>query len=316
MQSKTTKDTPVKNTLHSRNKHQGNYNLRELVMKNPSLDAFIFINKYNTETIDFFNPDGVKELNKALLYNFYNIHFWDIPKGFLCPPIPGRADYIHNVADLLAKSNNGKIPKGEAIKCLDIGVGANCIYPIIGNHEYRWSFIGSDIQKESVSVARFTVRNNKHLEGKIEIRLQENPKFFFQGIIKKSDKIHLTICNPPFHESAEKAFQANHRKMKNLKGKDMEEAELNFSGQSNELWYKGGEKRFIRDMIFKSKHYSNTCLWFTSLVSKESNLRDLEKTCKDVGAKDIEIIEMGQGNKKSRLIAWSFIPQKERNKWF
>lgn len=308
--------TIKKTFLHSRNKHQGNYDLRELVKTNPLLDEFIFINKYNTETIDFFNSNAVKELNKALLYQYYNLHFWDIPNGFLCPPIPGRADYIHNIADLLAKSNSGKIPKGNTINCLDIGVGANCIYPIIGNHEYGWNFIASDIEKESVSVARFTIRNNKHLNGLIDIRLQENPKFYFQGIIKKSDKIHVTICNPPFHESAEKAFKANHRKTKNLKGKALKEAELNFGGQSNELWCKGGEKRFIKDMIFKSKHYANTCLWFTSLVSKESNLKELEKTIKIVGAKDVEIIDMGQGNKKSRILAWSFIPKKERGNWF
>ena len=64
------------------------------------------------------------------------------------------------------------------------------------------------------------------------------------------------------------------------------------------LWCKGGEKCFIKGMIVKSKHYSNICLWFASLLSRKSNLRALEKTCKDVGAKDIEIIEIGQRNKK------------------
>jgi 23S rRNA (adenine1618-N6)-methyltransferase len=46
------------------------------------------------------------------------------------PPIPGRADYIHYIADLLATTNSG-IPKETEYKDWDIGVGANCIYPII-----------------------------------------------------------------------------------------------------------------------------------------------------------------------------------------
>jgi 23S rRNA (adenine1618-N6)-methyltransferase len=37
--------------------------------------------------------------------------------NYLCPPIPGRADYIHYIADLLA-SNNGIIPKGHGIQGL------------------------------------------------------------------------------------------------------------------------------------------------------------------------------------------------------
>jgi 23S rRNA (adenine1618-N6)-methyltransferase len=41
---------------------------------------------------------------------------------YLCPPIPGRADYIHLHSRLLAESNNGIIPKGHGIQGLDIGI--------------------------------------------------------------------------------------------------------------------------------------------------------------------------------------------------
>ena len=41
-------------------------------------------------------------LNRAILMHHYGVKSWDIPAGYLCPPIPGRADYIHSVADLLA----------------------------------------------------------------------------------------------------------------------------------------------------------------------------------------------------------------------
>jgi 23S rRNA (adenine1618-N6)-methyltransferase len=30
-----------------------------------------------------------------------------------------------------------------------IGIGANCIYPIIGNAEY-WSFVGTDIDEKAI----------------------------------------------------------------------------------------------------------------------------------------------------------------------
>jgi 23S rRNA (adenine1618-N6)-methyltransferase len=50
-----------------------------------------------------------------LLISYYDIQKWDIPH-YLCPPIPGRADYIHYIADLLAESNNGIIPKVMGFK--------------------------------------------------------------------------------------------------------------------------------------------------------------------------------------------------------
>lgn len=140
--------------LHPRNRHRSRYDFKQLISSCPELETFVFINKYNNETIDFSDPVAVKIINKALLKQFYGISNWDIPEGYLCPPIPGRADYIHYIADLLGSSNNGIIPKGKLIACLDIGVGANCVYPIIGNYEYGWSFVGSDIDTLAISSAK------------------------------------------------------------------------------------------------------------------------------------------------------------------
>jgi len=114
----------------------------------PELGVFVKLNDYNDESIDFSNPEAVKMLNTALLKHYYKINHWNIPANYLSPPIPGRADYIHHIAELLGGSNNGKIPTDNKIKCLDIGVGASCVYPIIGNKEYGWSFVGSEIDEE------------------------------------------------------------------------------------------------------------------------------------------------------------------------
>ena len=85
---------------------------------------------------------------------------WEIPKGYLCPPIPGRADYIHHISDLLASSNNGIIPK-DKVRGLDVGVGANCIYPIIGSSIYDWNFVGSDIEIESINSVENIINSNE-----------------------------------------------------------------------------------------------------------------------------------------------------------
>jgi 23S rRNA (adenine1618-N6)-methyltransferase len=302
------KEHPKEKTeLHPRNKHRERYNFNELINSCPALAQFVVLNKYNDESIDFFNPEAVKMLNRALLKHFYGIDHWNIPAGYLCPPIPGRADYIHYIADLLANSNKGVIPEGNKVKCLDIGVGANCVYPIIGNKEYGWSFIGSDIDPFAIESASRIIDMNPFLKGKVELRLQSNPGNIFLGIIRKDEHFDISICNPPFHSSLAEAQSGTLRKLSNLKQKKVTKLTLNFGGKTNELWCKGGEERFVRDMIHQSKQFAESCLWFTTLISKQSNLNSAYKALKNVEAFDVKTIPMGQGNKISRIVAWTFL---------
>lgn len=304
----------VKTELHPRSQHRERYNFKALIKSSPALVTFVAPNKYGDESIDFFNPEAVKALNKALLIHHYGLEFWDIPEHYLCPPIPGRADYIHNIADLL-KGNHSEIPKGNHIKGLDIGVGANCIYPIIGQHEYGWSFIGSDTDENAITSAKTIEQRNYNLKSNLEIRRQEKSNDFFYNILKPEEKVDFTICNPPFHASLDDAQKASLKKLKNLKGKRPSKALLNFGGQQNELWTKGGEARFVKDMIYESKHFANQCLWFTSLISKEVTLKPTYKVLEKVNATDVKTIEMGQGHKISRVIAWTFLSEKEQKEW-
>lgn len=292
--------------LHPRNKNREKYNLKALTGSNPELRKHITLNKFDVKSIDFSNPVSVKILNKALLNHYYGIRNWDFPDENLCPPIPGRADYIHHIADLLAEGNSGKIPRGDKITCLDVGTGASCIYPIIGVTEYGWNFIASDSNAKSLASAMKIVDANPTLVGKIECRLQKNPKNVFYNLIDNADKIDITICNPPFHSSIEEAKKGTRRKVKNLSGKNRETPELNFSGISNELIYEGGEYSFVQNMIKESKAFSKNCKWFSTLVSKQSNLKGIYKLLEKVEAHEIKTIPMGTGNKSTRIVAWRF----------
>lgn len=304
-----------KTKLHPRNRHRERYDFELLVASCPELAPFVKINEYNDQSVDFFNPDAVKMLNKALLMHFYDINSWEIPQGYLCPPIPGRADYIHHIADLLANCNGGEVPTGSKIVCLDVGVGANCIYPIIGRKEYVWSFIGADVDPVSVASAKGIVSQNSCLEGWVDIRLQPNSNNFFRGIIRADERVDLTICNPPFHASMADAQAGSIRKLRNLGQKRVAKPTLNFGGQSNELWCDGGEERFVRSMISQSKEYASTCLWFSTLISKESNLPSVYQALRKVEAVEVTTIPMGQGNKTARIVAWTFLNREQQQKW-
>jgi 23S rRNA (adenine1618-N6)-methyltransferase len=300
--------------LHPRNLHRARYDFSTLIAGCPELGAFVNVNEYGDESINFFDPNAVQLLNKALLKHFYQIEFWEIPKNYLCPPVPGRADYIHYVADLLANENSNVIPRGPSVNILDVGVGANCIYPIIGTTAYDWKFVGVDIDPISIASAMQIVTKNSSLRNRVKLRLQTDAKHIFNGAIQPGERFHLTICNPPFHASARDAQAGTIRKLQNLKGKTTKPV-LNFGGQSNELWCEGGEEKFVADMIRESKQFRETVLWFTTLISKRDNVDRVRKAIKLAGAVDVKCIPMSQGNKASRIVCWTFLKDAVRSGW-
>ena len=307
--------SPQKPNLHPRNLDNSGYHFDQLIHTCPELEAFVFTNEYQTQTIDFANPEAVKTLNKALLTKHFGITNWDIPKNYLCPPIPGRADYIHYIADLLALSNNGIIPKGETVQGLDVGIGANCIYPIIGNSTYNWSFVGTDIDENAIQNCKKIIQNNSQLMDTISLQLQAESRFIFKNIITPEDRFAFTICNPPFHKSEEEANKGTLRKISNLNQQKTTKAVLNFGGQNGELWCDGGELRFITQMIYESVKYPLNCLWFTTLVSKKENLSTIYKTLSKVNAVEIKTVNMAQGQKTSRFVAWTFMTADQQKAW-
>lgn len=278
--------------LHPKNIHNQGYDFKLLVKKYPKLSSFI-IEKFEKETIDFSDPVAVKEFNKALLVSYYGITSWEFPDENLCPPIPGRVDYIHHLADLVKDEKD--------VKVLDVGTGATCIYPLLGNAVYNWEFTASDIDAKSLSNAQKIIDKN-NLEDQISLRYQKDETHILKGIIKEDDAFTLTMCNPPFYKSEEEARGANRRKSRNLGNN----AVRNFAGNSNELWYVGGEKAFLHTYLYESSQVPNASKWFTSLVSKKENVESLQSSGKKLGVKEFKVIPMNQGNKVTRIVCWRF----------
>lgn len=284
--------------MHKENIHNSPYQFDKLIGSHNALSKYVFVNDHNTQTIDFSNQKAVLELNKAILKHHYNLTDWSIPDGYLCPPIPGRADYIHHIADLLAVEH-----LSTNIKGLDIGVGANCIYPILANRIYNWKMVGADINEIAVNSAQKNIEATHDLVNHIEIRHQKDNANIFKGIITQGEHYQFTICNPPFHSSENEAQKGTLRKLKNI-GQNAKLA-LNFGGQSNELWCNGGEALFIKRMIKQSVEFKEQVTWFTCLVSKKDNLPKLHKQLSKLKA-TYKTVNMFQGQKQSRFIAWKF----------
>lgn len=212
--------------------------------------------------------------------------------------MPGRADHVHHAADLIGAR------RGDAVRVLDVGVGASCIYPIIGRAEYGWRFTGSDVDPAALACAQRIVEAAPGLRGGVELRLQTNAASIFEGVINAGESYELSLCNPPFFASLEEAREASRVKWAKLGRRPA--AERNFGGAENELWCPGGEEAFVRRMIMDSADFKAQVLWFSSLVSKAAALPGIEKALTKAGVVERRTIDMAQGQKKSRLVAWTF----------
>lgn len=310
-------DKADKPLLHPRNRHQGRYDFKALIKASPDLADFVILNPHGKPSIDFANPAAVRVFNRALLKQFHGIAHWDIPPGYLCPPIPGRADYLHHLADLLAESNDGQIPRGAAVHALDIGVGANVIYPLIGHSEYGWQFLGSDIDPIALAAAKTIIHSNRGLRDAIQLRLQPYRRQTFQGLLTADERFDLSLCNPPFHASLAEATRGSSRKWRNLGKQDpgRKLPVLNFGGQAAELWCEGGEAAFVRQLIEDSARVPEQVLWFSTLISKAANLPGVHAALKTVGAQSVRTVDMAQGQKQSRFVAWTFLNPAQRAAW-
>jgi 23S rRNA (adenine1618-N6)-methyltransferase len=175
--------------------------------------------------------------------------------------------------------------------------------------------VGTDIEKAALESAHKIITNNSFLKRNIELRFQENPNDIFHGVMLRNEPIDAVFCNPPFHSSPEEAQKGTLRKLSSLNQKKITTPVLNFGGQSNELWCAGGEERFVRNMIRQSKQFADNCFWFSTLISKKEHLPAIIDALKLAKAIDIKTIQMGQGTKISRIVAWTFLNPAQQKKW-
>lgn len=297
-------DRKNRSGFHPKNIHKKGYDFSFLVKVNPDLAPWLFVNNYGNKTMDFGNPKAVKVLNHSLLMAYYDIGYWEFSEDHLCPPIPSRADYVHHIAELISE-----IKIVESPMILDIGTGANAIYPLLGSAIYDWKFVGTDIDRDALLNAKEIFHQNQR-DHQLAIRFQKEKGQIFKGIVKDSDRFYASMCNPPFYKSIEEAERSHQRKLKGL-GRQ-ESSARNFGGKHHELVFKGGEKAFLHTYLYESSFYKEQCNWFTILVSKKEYLKSMFVSLEKLGAKSIKALELKHGNKISRIVAWTFLHEEKQ----
>ena len=171
------------------------------------------------------------------------------------------------------------------------------------------SFIASDVDAAAIASATALVSANAV---PVELRLQRERTSILRGVLEPSDGLMaFTMCNPPFFKSAEEAAAQTARKWRGLRTAGGGSTR-SFGGSASELWCPGGEKAFVTRHIRESARSPTAALWFTSLVSAERSLPKLEAELRASRARRVEQLGVATGNKKMRVLAWSFHGDAER----
>ena len=261
--------------------------------------------KQNSKTGEYYiNYNDSKSnvmLSKVLLKHDFNLEF-EHPLNHLCPPIPQRLNYMLWIQDLLQCCCWNKRYHG-----FDIGVGASCIFPLLGikigeTQNELWSFLASDIDKESIDYANKNVSMNK-LNDKIKIVHQSNANYIFNDIIndKNNDNVlfDFTVCNPPF-------FQ-------HLQETGLNKTRANNATQSELVFQNGGEIGFIQliiNQIEQLKLYRKIN-WFTTMLGRKSSIKSITNILKKQATNnnmDIFITNTAlyQGKQVRWGLAWTY----------
>nr|XP_043613804.1 RNA N6-adenosine-methyltransferase mettl16 isoform X2 [Erigeron canadensis]XP_043613806.1 RNA N6-adenosine-methyltransferase mettl16 isoform X2 [Erigeron canadensis]XP_043613807.1 RNA N6-adenosine-methyltransferase mettl16 isoform X2 [Erigeron canadensis]XP_043613808.1 RNA N6-adenosine-methyltransferase mettl16 isoform X2 [Erigeron canadensis] len=317
---------------HPRNRYSDNPpDFSELASLYPSFGSYVFYSRDGKPKIDWKDFNATRELTRVLLLHHHSVTWW-IPDGQLCPTVPNRSNYIHWIEDLLSSNIIPNTRQDNSlVKGLDIGTGANCIYPLLGASLLGWSFVGTDVTDVALEWADWNVKNNPHISELIEIRKvdfeqelthqhtnsiesstditgnTEHPKQASFGnsnksyngppilldVVKEGEKFDFCMCNPPFFET-------------------MEESGLNpntsCGGTPAEMVCPGGEQAFVSRMIQDSIQLKQSFRWYTSMVGKKSSLKSLTSKLREAGVTVVKTTEFVQGQTCRWGIAWSFVP--------
>jgi len=299
---------------HPDNRMSDRYPIEELVKLESRL-AQCKIERGDKVGLDFSKPECSLWLNKALLQLHYGINNWQIPQGYLVPPVPGRLDYILYTKDVITESGKFKLPGNTKLFGLDIGTGASLIFPILAVGEMKAYMTATDVDENALDSCRRIIDNNPGLSGHIKPVLQKNPSSFFAGVIGKRDHFDFCITNPPFFKSLNEAEKAGQRRENALARKKGKTADRLPAGKVHELVYPGGEKRFIASMIRQSKAFGSSVLWFSSLVSSRDHLHFIGNALKNAGVSSSKLIENKHGNKSVHYLYWTFLNEAKRADW-
>ena len=255
-------------------------------------------------------------LSRSLLHAYFELRLPHLPDHHLCPPIPNRFFFLHWIDSYLLRlqgfvsdSSYGLERAQRRTLCLDIGVGATCIYPLLAARALNYQVLGADIDGQALEIAQQNVNAN-NLSSRIrlshvDLTHSQDSSLPPGGPLTRSlqafgpsnERPDFCMTNPPFYDPDAMEQEAPRA------GDGRERTNMTTSEGS----YPGGEVEFVLDMICDSvRARSSSCRWCTTMLGKKSSLIHLEKLLKHVlGPAHVQSTEYGPGQYTRWFLAWT-----------
>ena len=182
--------------MHPRNPYSAPIGIAELARQFPDVCDHVISRSANGHIVyDWNAPGATYAVTRALLKRDFALD-WQQPPQFLCPPVPGRLNYLLWVEDLVLQD----AAAATSVCVADIGTGASAIFPLIGARRFGWSFIALDSSADALEHARANVDRNclQHL---VSLRLVPHDGNIADALALHPSITH-TMCNPPFFSSS------------------------------------------------------------------------------------------------------------------
>lgn len=297
----TTSRAPANNNarMHPRNPYRGkDPNHEQLVDQFPELKQYLrpAKRKGDRPTLALTtNPAAAIAYNCALLKRDFGIN-WSIPVGRLCPPIASRVNYVLWVQDLIKLNRPKTQPSVDRVVGIDIGTGANAIYPLLGTAlDSTWHFVATDVDESALSLAKKNMEANPRLQRRIKLkRVSEDARV--QAALPPGDgMIDFCMCNPPFFESA---LDVRIR------------PDGSTAGTRSELVCQGGEEGFVSGIVRDSVKLGRRVRWYTSMFGKKASVKSTLKLIREAGFTNIATTQFLQGRTTRWGIAWCSEPRR------
>ncbi|KAG8468336.1 hypothetical protein KFE25_013419 [Diacronema lutheri] len=316
--------------MHERNPYAARqHDFAELSRDFPALRPFCHApppGSARAPSFEWADPGALKALTAALLSRDFGVR-WELPDGHLCPTVPSRLNYLLWLDDLIgasrvardtpppAEARHARAQPGKsAVRGVDIGTGASCIYPLLGHAALGWHFVGTEVDEAALSVARRNVALNtweaaielrsaraagaSHAdavsEGGGEARAPDAPL----AVLREDERFDFVMCNPPFYHSFEDASRRPNPHTRR-------------EGTGFELVTAGGEVGFVGRLVAHSAERRAQVRWYSSLVGKKASLTPLLAQLRALrnargGPAAVRVGTLEQGVTARWVLAWTF----------
>lgn len=250
-----------------------------------------------------------RQLTKAILEDEFSLTM-DLPNDRLCPGVKGRYAYIRYLHKLIDTTDTlylqDSYDPNRRVVGLDIGVGASCIYPLLGCAvRPNWKFFGTDIDEKSFTYAEGNVTEN-YMDDRI--CLYRNypgypliPSAVVHHVTGLDYGIDFVMCNPPFYRSQEEIDEA--RSFKKYAPPSA------CTGSEVEMITDGGEAAFVSRLVRESAGLRSEVRWFTSLLGFYNNVEVVREELRRLEVTNWCLTELAPGGRdatKRWVISWSF----------